>query len=440
MRNRPGIRSPRPARGRGDRSASDVRSPSARVEQRIASGPRWRKPSRPTRKRPPQATACEDPSHRRDTAAPTGTETTYDGAGRATIERTLTNGKEFSRTKHTYSGDTTLVEPPVGAPAVREKVDARGRTVEKLEYDGNAVSTRFTRLTYGYDHADRLTEVKDDDGNRWAFGYDFLGRKDSTTDPDAGATSYEFDDLDQLVATTDARGKTLGYTYDPLGRPTGRLDGRMPVVDGKPAPEDGRYLARWTYDTVAKGQLTSAIRYVGGKAGDVYAKTNAKYDKLYRVLNEQYTISKSEGALASASGVWTITNAYNTDGTLKKRTIPSMGGLDQEVLDYGYTEQRMPDTLKGLTGIVQNTDYLPAGEQIRTTLGVSSTANWTEINRSYESGTKRLARQSVVSETHSGTDSDVAYRYDLAGNPWRSRRRRSVRATGSASPTTVTAG
>ncbi|WP_405965607.1 hypothetical protein OG713_42625 [Streptomyces sp. NBC_00723] len=351
------------------------------------------------------------------TAPPAGTETVYDGAGRATVEKVLTNGKEFSRTKHTYSGDTTLVEPPAGASAVREKVDARGRTVEKLEYDGNAVSTKFTRLTYGYDHADRLTEVKDDDGNRWAFGYDFLGHKDSTTDPDAGATSYEFDDLDRLVSTTDARGVTLGHTYDLLGRPTGRLDGKVPVVDGKPAPEDARYLARWTYDTVAKGRLTSAIRYVGGKAGDVYAKTNAKYDKLYRVLNEQYTISKSEGGLAGASGVWTIANAYNTDGSLKKRTVPAMGGLDQEVLDYGYTEQGMPDTLKGLTGIVQNTDYLPAGEQIRTTLGVSSTANWTEINRSYESGTKRLARQSVVSETHSGTDSDIAYRYDLAGNP-----------------------
>ncbi|MGY3791101.1 RHS repeat domain-containing protein [Streptomyces antibioticus] len=351
------------------------------------------------------------------TAAPAGTETVYDGAGRTTIEKILTNGKEFSRTKHSYSGDTTLVEPPAGAPAVREKVDARGRTIEKLEYDGNAVSTKFTRLTYNYDHADRLTEVKDDNGNRWAFGYDFLGRKDSTTDPDAGASSYEFDDLDRLVATTDARGKVLGYTYDALGRPTGRLDGRVPVVDGKPTPDDARYLARWTYDTVAKGRLTSAIRYVGGKAGDVYAKTNAKYDQLYRVLNEQYTISKSEGGLAGASGVWSIANAYNTDGSLKKRTVPAMGGLEQEVLDYGYTEQGMPDTLKGLTGIVQNTDYLPAGEQIRTTLGVSSAANWLEINRSYESGTKRLARQSVVSETHSGTDSDVAYRYDLAGNP-----------------------
>ncbi|WP_326728882.1 RHS repeat-associated core domain-containing protein [Streptomyces phaeochromogenes] len=351
------------------------------------------------------------------TAPPAGTETVIDGAGRPTAEKILVNGKEFSRTKHTYSGDSTLVEPPDGAPAVREKVDARGRTVEKLEYDGNVVSDKFTRLAYGYDHADRLTEVKDGDSNIWTFGYDFLGRKDSTNDPDTGGSSYEFNDLDQAVSTTDARGKTLGLTYDLLGRQTGRLDGRVPIVDGKPAPEDPKYLARWTYDSIAKGQLTSAIRYVGGKGGSVYATTSAKYDKLNRVLNEQYTVSKTEGALAGTNGTWTINNSYNLDGTLQKRTIPAMGGLGQEVLEYGYTDQRMPDTLKGLTGIVQNTDYLPAGEQIRTTLGVSSSANWTEINRSYQDGTKRLARQSVVSETNLGTDSDVHYRYDLAGNP-----------------------
>ncbi|MBA2806747.1 hypothetical protein E0500_004580 [Streptomyces sp. KM273126] len=268
----------------------------------------------------------------------------------------------------------------------------------------------------------RLTDVttqvyKDDDGNTWSYGYDFLGRRTSVSDPDAGASSSDYNDLDQVVAATDARKKTIGFTYDLLGRTTGKLDGRVPVVNGAPAPEDSKYLARWTYDSIAKGRLTSAIRYVGGKSGDLYALTNAKYDKLYRVLNEQYTISKTEGALAGTNGVWTINNAYNVDGTLQKRTIPAMGGLGQEVLQYGYTEQRMPDTLRGLTGIVQNTDYLPAGEQIRTTLGVSSSADWTEINRSYETGTKRLARQSVVSETHTGTDSDVYYRYDLAGNP-----------------------
>ncbi|GHE54185.1 polymorphic toxin-type HINT domain-containing protein [Streptomyces capitiformicae] len=351
------------------------------------------------------------------TAAPAGTETVIDGAGRVTIEKVLANGKEFSRTKHTHDGDSTLVEPPAGASAIREKVDARGRTVEKLEYDGNALSTKFARFTYGYDHADRLTSVKDDDGNTWAYGYDFLGRKDSTTDPDAGGSSSEFNDLDQVVSTTDARGKSIGLTYDVLGRPTGRLDGKVPVVNGQPAPEDSKYLARWTYDSIAKGELTSAIRYVGGKGGSVYAQTNAKYSKTYQVLNEQYTISKTEGALAGSNGTWTIANAYNLDGTLQKRTIPAMGGLAQEVLTYGYTEQRMPDTLQGLTGIVQNTDYLPAGEQIRTTLGVSPLADWTEINRSYETGTKRLARQNVVSETHTGTDSDVHYRYDTAGNP-----------------------
>ncbi|QYX79530.1 hypothetical protein K1J60_26135 [Streptomyces akebiae] len=351
------------------------------------------------------------------TAAPAGTAVEYDGAGRPVVEKILVNDKEFSRTKHTYLGDTTVVEPPAGASAVRQRVDARGRLVEKLEYDGNTAGGGFTRLTYGYDHADRLTGVKDDDGNTWTYGFDFLGRETSASDPDAGATSSEYNDLDQVVATTDARKKTIGYTYDLLGRSTGKLDGKVPVVDGKPTPDDARYLARWTYDSIAKGQLTSSIRYVGGKSGNVYASTNAKYDKVYRVLSEQYTVSKAEGDLAGASGVYTIANEFNLDGTQKKRTIPAMGGLAQEVLEYGYTEKGSPDTLQGLTGIVQNTDYLPAGEQIRVTLGVSSTANWTEINRSYETGTKRLARQSVVSETNSGTDSDVYYRYDLAGNP-----------------------
>ncbi|MFG2552990.1 polymorphic toxin-type HINT domain-containing protein [Streptomyces sp. NPDC048581] len=351
------------------------------------------------------------------TAAPAGTETVYDGAGRPTVEKVLTNEKEFSRTTHTYNGDTTTVEPPAGAPAVRERTDARGRLTEKLEYDGNKATGSFSRLTYGYDHADRLTSFKDDDGNTWSYGFDFLGRRTSTSDPDAGASTSEYNDLDQVVAATDARQKTVGFTYDLLGRATGKLDGKVPVVNGAPAPEDSKYLARWTYDSIAKGQLTSAIRYVGGKTGSVYARTNAKYDKQYRVLNEQYTVSKTEGALSGTNGIWTIANAYNLDGTPQKRTIPAMGGLGQEVLEYGYTEQRMPDTLKGLTGIVQNTDYLPAGEQIRTTLGVSSSADWTEINRSYETGTKRLARQTVVSETHTGTDADVHYRYDLAGNP-----------------------
>ncbi|MDQ0983507.1 RHS repeat-associated protein [Streptomyces sp. V2I9] len=349
-------------------------------------------------------------------AAPSGTEVTYDGAGRPTVEKSMALGKEFSRTRNTYLGDATLVEPPAGAPAVKERVDARGRLVEKLEYSGNTAGSDFTRLTYGHDHAGRTTTVKDDDQNTWSYAYDFLGRETTSTDPDSGTSTTEYNALDQVVSTTDNRKKTLGYTYDLLGRRTGKLDGKVPVVDGRPAPEDAKYLARWSYDTIAKGQLTSAIRYVGGKSGDVYATTNAGYDKLNRVLKEQYTISKAEGALAG-SGTWTLTNAYNLDGSLQKRTIPAMGGLATEVLDYGYTDQGSPDTLKGLTGIVQNTDYLPAGEQIRVTLGVSSTAKWTEVNSSYEDGTKRLARQTVVSESNTGTDSDVNYRYDPAGNP-----------------------
>ncbi|MEU2492153.1 RHS repeat-associated core domain-containing protein [Streptomyces sp. NPDC007883] len=350
------------------------------------------------------------------TAAPAGTQKIYDGAGRPTTEILLAQGKEFSRTTTTYEGNATTVEPPTGASAVREEVDSRGRLSEKREYEGNKATSSYTKLTYTYDKSDQLTQVKDSDGNTWSYEYDFLGRKVAASDPDAGTTKTEYDNLDQISVTEDARGNVLSYTYDLLGRTTGKLTGRMPVVNGSPVIDDSKYLARWSYDTIAKGQPTSSIRYDGGKNGKVYAVTNASYDKLYRVLKEQYTISTSEGAVAG-TGVYTITNAYNLDGTLQQRTIPAMGGLAQEVLTYGYNAQRMPETLKGLTGIVQSTAYLPAGERIRTTLGVSSTANWTEINNSYQDGTKRLARQTVVSETHSGTDADINYRYDPAGNP-----------------------
>jgi RHS repeat-associated protein len=350
------------------------------------------------------------------TAAPAGTKKVYDGAGRPTTEIVLAQGKEHSRTTTAYEGNATTVEPPVGASAVREEVDSRGRLAEKREYEGNKATGAYTRLTYSYGRADQLAEVTDNDGNTWKYEYDFLGRTVAVTDPDVGTSRTEYDELDRVSVTSDARDNVLSHTYDVLGRPTGRLSGRIPVVNGVATIDDSKYLARWSYDTVALGQPTSSIRYEGGKNGKVYATTNAAYDPLYRVLKEQYTISTSEGAVAG-TGTYTITNTYNLDGTLQKRTIPAMGGLGQEVLAYGYNGQRLPTTLQGLTGIVRGTDYLPAGERIRVTLGVSSTAKWTEINTSYENGTKRLARQTVVSESNSATDADTYYRYDPAGNP-----------------------
>ncbi|MFF9853276.1 RHS repeat domain-containing protein [Streptomyces litmocidini] len=350
------------------------------------------------------------------TASPAGTRKVYDGAGRVTTEIILAQGQEHSRTTTTYEGNATTVEPPAGASAVREEVDSRGRLAEKREYEGNRATGAYTRLTYSYGRDDVLTKVQDSDGNAWEYGYDFLGRQTSTVDPDAGKTRREYDRFDRVSVTEDARGDILSHTYDVLGRPTGRLSGRIPLVNGVPTIDDSKYLARWSYDTVALGQPTSSIRYDGGKSGKVYAVTNAAYDPLYRVLKEQYTISTSEGPVAG-TGTYTITNAYNLDGTPQKRTLPAMGGLASEVMTYGYNAQRLPTTLDGLTGIVRGTDYLPAGERTRITLGVSSTAKWTEINSSYEDGTKRLARQTVVSESNSGTDADTYYRYDPAGNP-----------------------
>ncbi|MET9294402.1 polymorphic toxin-type HINT domain-containing protein [Streptomyces sp. NPDC003077] len=350
------------------------------------------------------------------TAAPAGSRKTYDGAGRPTADIVLALGREHSRTTTTYEGNSTTVEPPNGAAAVRESVDSRGRLAEKREYAGPKATGDYTKLTYTYGRADQLASVQDSDGNTWKFEYDFLGRTTTRSDPDTGTTKTEYNSLDQASVTENSNGDVISHTYDLLGRPTGKLTGRIPLVDGKPAIDDTKYVARWTYDTVALGRPTSAIRYDGGKNGKAYAYTNAAYDPLYRVLKEQYTISTAEGAVAG-NGTYTLTNSFNLDGTPQKRTIPAMGGLAQETLVYGYNDQRLPTTLQGLTGIVQGTDYLPAGERTRITLGVSSSAKWTEINTFHEDGTKRLSRQTVVSESHPGTDADTNYRYDPAGNP-----------------------
>ena len=66
-----------------------------------------------------------------------------------------------------------------------------------------------------------------------------------------------------MISASDDEGKTLFIECDILGRKTGTWDG-------------AHQLAKFNYDTVAKGHPSSAIRYVGGTAGKITA-----YDALY---------------------------------------------------------------------------------------------------------------------------------------------------------------
>ena len=62
-------------------------------------------------------------------------------------------------------------------------------------------------------------------------------------------------------SATDARGKTISYAYDADGRKTAEYD-----TTGGAAETASDELASWTYDTLAKGQLTSSTSYSAGPA------------------------------------------------------------------------------------------------------------------------------------------------------------------------------
>ncbi|MGQ4517343.1 polymorphic toxin-type HINT domain-containing protein [Streptomyces sp. DW26H14] len=345
-------------------------------------------------------------------AQPSQTITTYDGAGRATATDFYADGTKRWTTTTAYGGDRTTVVPPNGGTPTTTLVDTLGRTTETRDYDNGTASGTYTSVGYHYDNKSRLTQITDQDGNIWSYGYDLLGRKTSITDPDGGTSTTAYNDLDQTTSTTDSRGKTLSYTYDELGRKTGEYDGTVQDADHQ--------LAKWTYDTVAKGQPASSVRYVGGSGSDGKAYTSqvVQLDAMYRPTLSRVTIPSVTGEEALA-GTYTFGAAYNLDETQYSATDPAAGGLPSESEIYGYNELGMPKTLQGRSGYVLGTSYTKPGDVAQITLGTSTTdtAKWAQISNTYEDGTRRLARQLVTDDTGSGVVQDTHYTYDDAGNP-----------------------
>ncbi|MDX3456196.1 hypothetical protein PV396_30370 [Streptomyces sp. ME02-8801-2C] len=347
-------------------------------------------------------------------AVPSQTLTTYDGAGRATAEDFYALGTKRWTTSTAYGGDRTTVTPPKGGIATTTLTDTLGRTVETRQYDNGTPSGSYTSIKYTYNPKGQLKEVVDDDGNTWSYGYDLMGRRTTSTDPDTGTTSTEYNELDQIASTTSAVGtsdaKTLSYSYDILGRRTDLYDGST-----KDAAHE---LAKWTFDSVAKGQPTSAIRYVGGSSGQAYISQVGAYDSLYRPTVTRMVVPSVTGEEALA-GTYSSTTGYNLDGTVQVSSDPAAGGLASESLEYGYNDLGMPTTLSGTTGYVQNTNYSKQGDITQLTLGVSSsdTAKWLQITNTYEDGTRRLQRELVTDDAQSAPVQDTSYSYDDAGNP-----------------------
>ncbi len=308
-------------------------------------------------------------------AVPSGTSTQYDGAGRTTAQIKLGNGAEMWRTSYSYGGNVVSVTPPAGGTASTTTSNAQGKTVQIKQYTAAGIPTGAADVTtYTYDHADRMSTMTDADGNRWSWTYDLLGRQVTAVDPDSGSTSTGYDEAGRTTSVTDGRGQVIATSYDQLDRPTARFNDSTAGIQ----------LASWTYDTIAKGQLTSSTRYVGA---DQYTTRYTGYDKLYKPTGQQVVIPAAAGAVA---GTYTFAMTYGPDGTMTSRTIPAMGGMVSEKLTYGY------DSLGRLSSLTSPRGRYLSGVY-RTELGeLAQTMRFFGSNELYTTFTRNASTQRVV--------------------------------------------
>jgi RHS repeat-associated protein len=346
----------------------------------------------------------------RVTDVPTQTRTVYDGVGRVTATIFQPKGIERWRTSTYYAGDRMDVTPPEGGTVTGTVTDAGGRTVERRQYRGTTPTGAYDSFTYGYNRKGQLVHATDAAGNRWEYEFDLLGRQTKAVDPDKGETTSTYDNADRVTSTTDSRGKKLAYQYDALGR-------KIAIFDNQPS---ATARARWSYDSVAKGQLSQSTRYINGAQ---YVVRVDGYSDQYQPTSQTVIIPSAEAGL---NGTYTFLADYHDDGSQESMTYPVTNDLDTETLTYHYDENLgLSNRLTTIYGAsefsyVSDTDYSRLGQvsQFEFYTGLYSNEGSRVFQHfSYEPDTGRLTGVKTDRQLISPyTVMDIQYGYDDAGN------------------------
>jgi RHS repeat-associated protein len=340
-----------------------------------------------------------------DANVPTQHRYSYDSLERRTADQFYSGGTQRWQHTSVYDGDRAALIPPAGGTTTQTRFDAMGNVIEQRQYTTSDLSGSYQATSYTYDRLGHLTAVTDPAGNRWTRTLDLRDRLVAQSDPDAGTSTFTYDDAGQMLTATDARGITLAYTYDALGRRTNTyLDSTS-----------GTLLASSTFDSLAKGELTSSTSYVSGNA---YTVAVTGYDDAYRGLGISVTIPAAEGGLA---GTWTTTSAYNVDGSPASISYPAAGGLAAETVTYTYDANGFQLTATGQDTYVSASTFQPWGDLYQLSLGATAnhkrvlftTDEWTDTHRA------KTIQVSTENQTTAGTfDEQLTQRYnwDPAGD------------------------
>ncbi|MFE0462841.1 RHS repeat-associated core domain-containing protein [Kitasatospora sp. NPDC058965] len=339
---------------------------------------------------------------------PSETVTAYDGLGRGTGQTLYSKAAPLWTATTAYPGaDETDRTPQAGGTPTSVFTNGLGQTTRQVAHGGAGIGDVTT--SYTYTAAGQVATAKDTSGNSWSYGYDLQGRLTSQTDPDAGTTTTGYDPVGNRASVTDARGQTLSFSYDLLGRKTGEYSGTGTT-------DQTKQLAGWTYDTLAKGYPTSAIRYVGGSGsgGSAYVQAVTGYTTAYQSTGSTVTVPAAEGKLA---GTYTVGATYTpTTGLLSDNTFGSEGGLPAEDVGYGYNPQgELVSTGSDFAPYLDLASYSPLGQVLQSTYGVLGKQLRTA--QTYDDATGRLGTNRVTLQpTGTNPISATSYGYDPLGD------------------------
>ncbi|MEW2086894.1 polymorphic toxin-type HINT domain-containing protein [Streptomyces sp. NPDC005283] len=345
--------------------------------------------------------------------APMQVDTTYDGAGRAIKAETKTKNVPLWTIDTAYTGDTVTTTAPAGGQATAQVTNALGQTTQRREYGGTQpTGSDYTTTKFAYTPAGQQASVEGPDQAKWTYTYDLFGRQVSASDPDTGTSTTGYNELDQAISSTDSRpGKSLISEYDILGRQTGLWDRTK---------TDATKLAAWTFDTLAKGQQDTSVRYengVGQPTSKAYTQKVTGLDPLYQVTGSQLILPAADPLVAAGvPQTLSFSTAYNVDGTVANSGNPAVAGLPSETVSNTYNPVGQQLTAQGTSQYLQATQYSETGDVRQLTLGMSGTGQKAYLNFDYEQGTRRLTRSYVTDTVHGYMPQELKFTQDKAGN------------------------
>jgi YD repeat-containing protein len=379
-----------------------------------------------------------------------GTETAFDGAGRAYESRTVIalQSTPYSSGAYQYCApapNPTLSSMAGGNSGVlelsHETYDANGNVTEKDVFEDNhnditgtspginlTTNNNYVRRTVfsWYDAANRLATTTDYGSGDSSAGAGHWTYAASPTRPSTAPTASANTSLVTVYAywpasgflqtVADPLGTITKTFYDNLGRITfsaANWQNFVPPSTGTGNPNDR--VTNYVYDGPSRLQQFVAMDPNGdGNLSDNQVTT-------YQYLDPVDATRKTSEVYADSS---TITLAYNVDGSLSQRTDPR-----GTVLAYAYTNNRLLSSVSATTlgtgvdgtvqSIVHTYDYLTRPQNITSYSGAAGTGTVVnDIQYAYYNGTDKITTtyQQHYGAVNTSTSLNVQYTYDTTTN------------------------